>query len=144
MRRTVGILGGMGPEATVLLMQQVIAAVPARDDADHVPLIVDQNRQVPSRIRRLIEGTGEDPRPVLAAMARRLQGRGPQALAMPCNTAHAYAPRDPGGSRAVPRHGGAVGREGPRARGEGARSASSPRPPCAAWVSSTSRWRRRG
>jgi aspartate racemase len=40
----------MGPEATVLLMQKVIAAVPAQDDADHVPLIVDQNPQVPSRI----------------------------------------------------------------------------------------------
>lgn len=90
-RRTVGILGGMGPEATVLLMQKVIAAVPAQDDADHVPLIVDQNPQVPSRIRRLIEGTGEDPGPVLAAMARRLEGAGAEALAMPCNTAHHFA-----------------------------------------------------
>jgi aspartate racemase len=89
--RTVGILGGMGPEATVLLMQKVIAAVPARDDADHVPLMVDQNSQVPSRIRRLIEGTGEDPAPVLAAMARRLEGAGAEALAMPCNTAHHFA-----------------------------------------------------
>jgi aspartate racemase len=91
MRRVVGILGGMGPEATVLLMQKVIAAVPAKDDSDHVPLIVDQNSQVPSRIRRLIEGTGEDPAPVLAAMARRLESAGAQALAMPCNTAHHYA-----------------------------------------------------
>lgn len=91
MPRTVGILGGMGPEATVLLMQKVIAAVPARDDSDHVPLIVDQNSQVPSRIRRLIEGAGEDPAPVLAAMARRLEAAGAEALAMPCNTAHHYA-----------------------------------------------------
>jgi aspartate racemase len=90
--RTVGILGGMGPEATVLLMQKIIAATPARDDADHVPLIVDQNPQVPSRIRHLIEGTGEDPGPVLAAMAQRLQAAGAEALAMPCNTAHHYAP----------------------------------------------------
>lgn len=91
MMRTVGILGGMGPEATVLLMQKIIAAVPARDDADHIPLIVDQNSQVPSRIARLIEGTGADPAPVLVAMARRLEGAGAQALAMPCNTAHHYA-----------------------------------------------------
>jgi len=89
--RTVGILGGMGPEATVLLMQKIIAAVPARDDADHVPLIVDQNCQVPSRIAHLIEGTGPDPAPVLAAMARRLEAAGAEALAMPCNTAHHYA-----------------------------------------------------
>jgi aspartate racemase len=90
--RRVGILGGMGPEATVLLMQKLLAAVSAQDDADHIPLIVDQNPQVPSRIRHLIEGTGEDPGPVLADMARRLVAGGATALAMPCNTAHHYAP----------------------------------------------------
>src|SRR6056297_3976908 len=90
--KTVGILGGMGPEATILLMQKVMAAVPARDDADHVPLLVHQNPQVPSRIKALIEGTGEDPAPTLARMARDLAAGGAQALAMPCNTAHHYAP----------------------------------------------------
>ena len=90
--RTVGILGGMGPEATVLLMQKLLAAVPARDDSDHIPLIVHQNSQVPSRIKALIEGTGEDPGPVLARMACDLQAAGAEALAMPCNTAHHYAP----------------------------------------------------
>ena len=90
--RRVGILGGMGPEATILIMQKLLATVKARDDADHLPLIVDQNPQVPSRIRHLIEGTGEDPGPVLADMARRLVAGGAQALAMPCNTAHHYAP----------------------------------------------------
>ncbi|NJM83206.1 MAG: aspartate/glutamate racemase family protein [Tabrizicola sp.] len=90
--RRIGILGGMGPEATVLLMQKIIAATPARDDADHIPLIVDQNPQVPSRIAFLVEGRGEDPGPVLAEMAHRLQSAGAEALAMPCNTAHHFAP----------------------------------------------------
>lgn len=90
--RRIGVIGGMGPQATVLFLQKLLDATPARDDADHVPLIVDQNPQVPSRIRRLIEGQGEDPGPVLAAMAARLQTAGAEALAMPCNTAHHYAP----------------------------------------------------
>ena len=89
--KPVGILGGMGPEATILLMQKVLAAVPAQDDADHVPLIVHQNPQVPSRIMALIDGTGPDPMPVLASMAQDLERAGAQALAMPCNTAHHYA-----------------------------------------------------
>ncbi len=89
--RPVGILGGMGPEATILLMQKVLKRVDARDDADHVPLIVHQNPQVPSRIAALIDGTGENPAPVLAGMARGLEAAGALALAMPCNTAHAYA-----------------------------------------------------
>lgn len=90
--RRVGILGGMGPQATILLMQKVLDAVPAADDVDHVPLLVDQNPQVPSRIRRLIEGKGDDPGPVLVGMAQRLVATGAEALAMPCNTAHHYAP----------------------------------------------------
>lgn len=91
MMRRVGILGGMGPQATILLMQKVLASVAAADDADHIPLIVDQNPQVPSRIRHIIEGQGEDPGPVLAAMARGLVAAGAEAVAMPCNTAHHYA-----------------------------------------------------
>lgn len=87
----VGILGGMGPEATILLMQKVLRAVHASDDADHVPLIVHQNPGVPSRIAALIDGTGADPAPVLAQMTRDLGAAGATALAMPCNTAHYYA-----------------------------------------------------
>ncbi len=90
--RTIGVLGGMGPAATVLLMQRIIASVVAEDDRDHIPLIVDNNTQVPSRVDALVHGTGEDPGPVLALMARRLQQAGAEALAMPCNTAHHYAP----------------------------------------------------
>lgn len=91
-RPVVGVLGGMGPEATILLQQRVLATVDAHDDADHLPLLIDMNPQVPSRIAHLIEGTGEDPAPALAAMAQRLERAGATALAMPCNTAHHYAP----------------------------------------------------
>ena len=106
--RTVGVLGGMGPEATLLLMSRVMALTSASDDSDHVPMLIDNNTQVPSRIKALIdrsaanpvpsrikaiiEKTGEDPGPVLIAMARRLVQAGVEALAMPCNTAHHYAP----------------------------------------------------
>ncbi len=90
-RRRIGIIGGMGPEATVLLMQRIIRTTPATDDADHVPMFVDNNPQVPSRIAALIEKRGEDPGPVIAAMARHLEACGAEALAMPCNTAHHFA-----------------------------------------------------
>lgn len=91
-KRRIGILGGMGPEATVLLMARVVAMTSVFDDSDHVSMIVDNNTQIPSRIKALIEKTGEDPGPVLADMARGLEAHGAQALAMPCNTAHHFAP----------------------------------------------------
>lgn len=91
MHRVVGIIGGMGPEATVDLMRRVIEKTPANDDQDHVHLIVESNPKIPSRIAHLIEGTGEDPTPELIRIAGNLQRAGAHALAIPCNTAHAYA-----------------------------------------------------
>lgn len=89
-KRVVGIIGGMGPEATVLLMTKIIAKTEAEDDRDHVPLLVDNNTQVPSRIKAIIEKTGENPGPTIAMMAKRLEQNDASALAMPCNTAHHY------------------------------------------------------
>src|SRR5258707_1358760 len=91
MHRVVGIIGGMGPEATVDLMRRVIAKTPADDDQDHVHLIVESNPKIPSRIAHLIDGTGTDPTPELIRIAVNLQRAGADALAIPCNTAHAYA-----------------------------------------------------
>jgi len=88
--KVVGIIGGMGPEATVDLMARVIKATPASDDVDHIRMIVDNNPKVPSRIKALIEGTGESPVPCLQSMARKLADWGADFLAIPCNTAHFY------------------------------------------------------
>lgn len=88
----VGIIGGMGPEATVQLMARLIARTPASDDADHLHVLVESNPKIPSRIAHLVEGTGEDPTPELVRIARNLERAGASFLAMPCNTAHGYAP----------------------------------------------------
>jgi aspartate racemase len=88
--KVVGIIGGMGPEATVDLMQRIIRLTPAGDDKDHIRCIVDNNPKVPSRIKAIIEGDGEDPGPVMAEMGRRLAAWGADFLVIPCNTAHFY------------------------------------------------------
>ena len=87
----VGIIGGMGPEATVELMRRVVAQTAAQDDQDHVHLIVESNPKIPSRIAHLIERTGPDPTRELIRIARNLEAAGATLLAMPCNTAHGYA-----------------------------------------------------
>lgn len=90
--KVVGVLGGMGPEATVDFLSRIVQATPASDDRDHIRVLVDNNPKVPSRIARLLEGGTEDPAPVLAAMARGLQAQGADFLTIPCNTAHYYLP----------------------------------------------------
>ena len=88
--KIVGIIGGMGPKATVDLMARIIKVTPADDDVDHIRIVVDNNPKVPSRIKALIDGNGESPIPCLQDMARRLESWGVDFLAMPCNTAHHY------------------------------------------------------
>jgi len=88
-KRTVGVLGGMGPEATVDFMTKVIAMTPARVDRDHVRMLVDNNPAVPDR-QAAIRGDDAGVRRTLVAMAQQLQSAGADFLVMPCNTAHAF------------------------------------------------------
>ena len=80
----------MGPAATVDLMAKVLAATPARRDEEHVPLIVWNIPQVPSRPAAM-RGEGPSPLPAMLEGARFLQGAGATALAIACNTAHHWA-----------------------------------------------------
>ena len=86
---TVGVLGGLGPEATVDFMARVLALTPAESDQDHIHLLVDQNPGVPNRQAAILHD-GEDPSPAIVGMAKRLEGAGCDFLVMPCNTAHAW------------------------------------------------------
>lgn len=85
----VGVIGGMGPDATVDFMRRVLAATPASGDHDHLHMVVDQDPGIPSR-QRAILGQGESPGPHLAAIASRLETYGSDFLVMPCNTAHVF------------------------------------------------------
>jgi aspartate racemase len=86
---TLGVLGGLGPEATLHFLARVVALTPIERDQDHLHVIVDINPKVPDR-NAAIAGTGPSSGPALAAMAARLAQAGADFLAMPCNTAHAY------------------------------------------------------
>lgn len=82
--KTLGVLGGMGPAATVGFLAQLQSLTPAEGDADHIRVVMDLNPQVPDRNTRPSEAETE-----LAAMALRLKAAGADVLGMPCNTAHA-------------------------------------------------------
>lgn len=86
MSLVLGVLGGMGPAATLDFLTKLQALTPAERDQDHIRTLVDINPQVPDRNDPL-----NKPGPVLAEMAGALHGAGADVLAIACNTAHAYA-----------------------------------------------------
>ena len=84
-----GVMGGMGPEATVDFMAKVVALTASGSDQDHVHMIVDQDPTVPNR-QDAIAGNGADVTDSLAEMAKRLERAGADFLVMVCNTAHVF------------------------------------------------------
>lgn len=85
----VGVLGGMGPAATIDLMAAVLRRSPPGREQAGVRLIVDSNPGVPDRNDAILRG-GASPAPVLAAMAKGLEAAGAAFVVMACNTAHAF------------------------------------------------------
>ncbi|MEM3542446.1 MAG: amino acid racemase [Candidatus Methanomethylicia archaeon] len=87
--KVIGILGGLGPEATAELFIRIIKATPAKRDQDHIPIIIFNNPKIPDRTAAILYG-GESPLIELIKTAQRLERAGADFIIMPCNTAHYY------------------------------------------------------
>lgn len=85
----VGVLGGMGPLATVDFLHKMLQATPAASDQDHVPVVVSSIPQVPDRTQAF-RGEGASPLAAMVASGQRLVGAGAELVVMPCNTAHLW------------------------------------------------------
>ncbi len=92
MKKTIGIIGGMGPLATCDLFRKIIEVTDAATDQDNVRVCIDNNTEIPDRTAAILSG-GKDPVPEMVKSAVRLQGMGADVLIMPCNTAHFFYDR---------------------------------------------------
>ncbi len=84
-----GIVGGVGPSATVDFMNKIIQNTTAKKDQDHIKMVVEQNPQIPDRTANLIQNQ-TDPTIALFSTCKKLEVAGSDAIAIPCNTAHAF------------------------------------------------------
>ncbi|NJD01532.1 MAG: amino acid racemase [Ruminiclostridium sp.] len=89
MSKILGILGGMGPLATVNFFEKIILLTEAKSDQDNIHILIDNNTSIPDRSGYLING-GDNPGKYLVESACRLEAMGADFLAMPCNTAHYF------------------------------------------------------
>lgn len=92
MKKTIGILGGMGPMATADLFRKITALTDAAGDNGHIRVYIDSNTSIPDRTAAILEG-GEDPVPAMADALGKLERCGADCVVMPCNTAHYFLPR---------------------------------------------------
>jgi aspartate racemase len=87
--KVVGLLGGMGPEATIDIFQKIVQATNAKKDGDHLRIIVDNNPKIPSRQDAILKGT-EDPGPMLGMTAQNLEKAGADFIIICANTTHHF------------------------------------------------------
>ena len=92
MKKTIGILGGMGPLATADLFRKIVTMTKAGCDNDHIRIYIDDNASIPDRTAAILSG-GKDPTPIMADSLKKLEGCGADCIIMPCNTAHYFLPR---------------------------------------------------
>jgi aspartate racemase len=84
----IGVLGGMGPAATVDFLAKLIRLTPAERDQDHVPVVVLSEPRVPDRVGPIMDGRGPSPLDALRRGLRTLERAGAGCIAIPCHTAH--------------------------------------------------------
>ena len=87
--RTIGILGGMGPAATLDFYGRLVDLRGASSDEEHPPCLLNSATQIPDRTNHIV-GVGPDPAPALVEGVMVLEAGGAEFIAIPCNTAHAY------------------------------------------------------
>ena len=91
MKKSIGILGGMGPLATADLFRKIVEMTDAESDRDHIRIYIDDHAQIPDRTAAILSG-GEDPLPYMKESLRKLISCGADCIIMPCNTAHFFLP----------------------------------------------------
>ena len=89
MKKTIGIIGGMGPLATCDLFKKIINETYATSDQEHIRVVIDNNTEIPDRTMAILHG-GMSPVKEMVKSAVLLSGMGASLLIMPCNTAHFF------------------------------------------------------
>ena len=87
--KVVGILGGMGPFATVDFFSKIVALTPAKKDWEHLRIIIDNNVKIPSRTRAVLYGEASPVSGMIESI-NQLARIGADFVAVPCNSAHYF------------------------------------------------------
>lgn len=90
MKKTLGIIGGVGPLATMFLGEMIVKRTKAERDQEHVHTIIDNDTRIPDRTAYILDKTKENPVPYLQEDAKKLANAGADMICIPCNTAHTF------------------------------------------------------
>lgn len=85
-----GVIGGMGPLATVSFYERVVLNTAAKCDNEHIDMVVLSHASMPDRTKCIIENKGGEFLEVIKKDFKILEDIGVEAVAIPCNTSHYF------------------------------------------------------
>lgn len=89
-KKTLGIIGGVGPLATMLLGEVIVRRTTAKTDQEHMHFIIDNDTRIPDRTAYILDHAKPNPLPFLVEDAKKLKHVGADVICIPCNTAHYF------------------------------------------------------
>ncbi len=88
--KILGVLGGVGPLATIYFTDLIIRMTDAKKDQDHIPMFILNNSTIPDRTDYILDNSKPNPLPVMVEDAKKLERAGCDYIVIPCNTAHYF------------------------------------------------------
>lgn len=89
-KKTLGIVGGVGPLATMFIGEMIVRRTKAAKDQDHVNSIITNNTRIPDRTAFIMGRSDDNPVPVMIDDMAKLSSIGAEIIIIPCNTAHTF------------------------------------------------------
>ena len=72
--KTLGVLGGVGPLATIYFADLVVKMTDAKTDQEHISMVILNHGAIPDRTDYILDHSKPNPLPVIIADAKKLQG----------------------------------------------------------------------
>lgn len=89
-KKILGIVGGVGPLATMFIGEMIVRRTKAGSDQEHVHSLITNNTGIPDRTAFILDRSNEDPIPFMVSDIRKLVSIGAEMIIVPCNTAHTF------------------------------------------------------
>ncbi|MCQ2462092.1 MAG: amino acid racemase [Clostridia bacterium] len=89
-KKTLGVIGGMGPAATAVFFKKIVDLTPAGSDQEHIPAVILNDVLIPDRTSYILDPSKPSPLPRMLEDVKKLEYCGADCIAIPCNTSHYF------------------------------------------------------
>lgn len=88
--KRLGIIGGMGPEASSFFYQRITERTKATKDQEHIDIVLLSHATMPDRTQAILTGEKEEFLRAIGGDVAALEQLGVSNIAIPCNTSHYF------------------------------------------------------